>query len=103
SSLELQLIRSSLATKTDDELAELLERSVMEVRAKIDEITGGGAMVRNARVKEVQELVLQEKRMKQDKLKQKESARKKREEHRLNRLKEESAAKKKARAEAARK
>ena len=39
--MELQLIRSSLATKTDEELAELLERPVEEVRDKINELTDG--------------------------------------------------------------
>ncbi len=37
-SLEIQLIRSSLATKTDDEIAELLERPAEEVSAAVNEI-----------------------------------------------------------------
>lgn len=43
STLEIQLIRSSLATKSDDEIAEVLERHVDDVREKINELTGGGA------------------------------------------------------------
>jgi hypothetical protein len=45
--LELQLIRSSLATRTDAELAEILERPVDAIRAKIDEITGGESASRD--------------------------------------------------------
>jgi hypothetical protein len=40
SSLELQLIRSSLATRTDEEIAEILERPVEEIRSVINDMTG---------------------------------------------------------------
>jgi len=55
SPLEVQLIRSSLSTKTDMEIAEVLERPVEEVRAKINEITGGAADERESDVKKYQE------------------------------------------------
>ena len=38
-SLEIQLIRSSLTNRTDEEIAELLERAVDEVREKVKEIS----------------------------------------------------------------
>jgi hypothetical protein len=43
SKIEIQLIRSSLATKTDLEIAELLEKPVEDVQALINELTGGAA------------------------------------------------------------
>lgn len=56
-SLEIQLIRSSLSTKTDDEIAELLEKPVEEVINKINEITGNGAHERNIRILEVRAIL----------------------------------------------
>lgn len=47
SSMELQLIRSSLSTRTDEDLAELLERPIEDVRIAIDQITGGMSKERN--------------------------------------------------------
>lgn len=45
-SLEIQLIRSSLATKTNEEIAEILELPVEKVIAVIDELTNGEAEAR---------------------------------------------------------
>lgn len=50
SNLEIQLIRSSMATKTNEEIAELIERPVGEVVEFIDQITGGGASARTQRI-----------------------------------------------------
>lgn len=78
SALETQMIRSSLATKTDDEIAELLERTVGEVRAKIDEITGGGSLARNERVVEVKEILRKQQVEKVNTRRNKEAAKEKR-------------------------
>lgn len=50
SNIEIQMIRASLATKTNEELAELLERPLKEVIECIDQITGGGAEAREERI-----------------------------------------------------
>jgi len=60
SPLEISLVRSSLGTRTDDELAELLERPVVEVTAYMDQLTGIGAderlsVITAARLKKEQE------------------------------------------------
>lgn len=47
SPLEIQLIRSSLSTKTNEEIAELIEQPVETIKAYINEITGGTAEDRN--------------------------------------------------------
>lgn len=47
SSLEIQLIKSSLDTRTNEELAELLDRPLQEIIDKINEITGGSAEERS--------------------------------------------------------
>lgn len=57
SNIEAQLVRSSLATKTDSELAELLERPEQEVREFIDQITGGGAEARSIRIQDARDAV----------------------------------------------
>jgi hypothetical protein len=51
---EIMLIKSSLTTKTDSELATILERTVEEVNAYIQELTGGQAEARNADVLKAQ-------------------------------------------------
>lgn len=61
STLEIQLIRSSLATKSDDEIAEVLERHVDDVREKINELTDGGA---DQRSKFIAEFKVQQKQEK---------------------------------------
>lgn len=50
STLEIQLIRSSFTTKSDEDIAELLERSVEEITEKINELTSGGAADRSRAV-----------------------------------------------------
>lgn len=45
--LEDQFIRSSMSTKTDDEIALLLERSVEEIVQRMNELTNGAAAERN--------------------------------------------------------
>ena len=60
SKLEEQLIRSSLATKTDAEIAEILERPVQDIHDAINKITDGGASARNERVIEVKQIMEQE-------------------------------------------
>lgn len=67
SSLEIQLIRSSLTTKSDEEIAELLERPVEEVHEKINELTSGGAAERSLQVVELKQKVEQEKQKKKKK------------------------------------
>lgn len=57
SNIEAQLVRSSLATKTDQELSELLERPIEEVTAFIDQITGGGAEARGVRIQDARAAV----------------------------------------------
>jgi hypothetical protein len=57
SNIEAQLVRSSLTTKTDIELAELLERTVEEVHQFINELTGGGAQDRVSRIDEARSAV----------------------------------------------
>lgn len=66
SNIEAQLVRSSLATKTDQELAELLERPEQEVIEFIDQITGGGAAARGIRITDAREAV---KRMEEERRK----------------------------------
>lgn len=66
SSLEIQLIKSSLATKTDQEIAELLEILVEDVFDIINDITEGGAADRNIEIeKQRQERSLANQRKKQ--------------------------------------
>lgn len=63
-SLEESFIRSSLVSKDDQEIADLLERPADEVRAFIDEITGGHASDRDmdvAKAKEEEFIRLQQK------------------------------------------
>lgn len=45
--LDIQIIKASLATKTDEQLAFITERSVEDVHAFINELTGGEAIKRN--------------------------------------------------------
>ncbi len=47
-SLEIQLVKSSLASRSDEELAGILERPVEEITALINELTGGQAEARTA-------------------------------------------------------
>jgi len=61
--LEIQFIRSSLVTKTDGEIAELLERPLAEIREKITELTGTDAPNRD-------NLVLEARREREQKKKQ---------------------------------
>ena len=61
STLEIQLIRSSLSTKSDDEIAELLERPVEEIIEMINELTSGGAAERSNTVIEEKQKREQEK------------------------------------------
>lgn len=53
--LEIQLIRSSLSTKTDAQIAEILERSIADIRKAINVMTGGAADDREIDVKRFQE------------------------------------------------
>lgn len=76
--LEIQLIRSCLATKTDDEISELLERSPQDVRAQIDQITGGGGADRNQRVVDVKTIIQKQQQEKINSRVNKETARLKR-------------------------
>lgn len=46
--LDIQIIKASLGRKTDEQLAFITERPVEDVRAFIDEITGGESAQRNA-------------------------------------------------------
>lgn len=69
SPLEIQLIRSSLSTKTDQEIADLVECSVEDLRQLINEITGGGADERTIDVIKYQEECRQEKKKKKVKKK----------------------------------
>jgi len=67
SSLEIQLIRASLANKSDEEIAELLERPVEEIVEKINELTSGGAAdrsneVANLKLKQEEEKLQKKKR-----------------------------------------
>jgi len=64
SPLEIQLVRSSLATKTDQEIADLVETSVANVRELINEITGGNSDERYRDVEKYQEECRQEKKKK---------------------------------------
>lgn len=57
SNIEIQLVRSALTTKTDSEIAELLERTEPEVFELINEITGGGAEARGIRIEEARAAV----------------------------------------------
>lgn len=66
-SLEIQLIRSSLHTKTDDELSELLERPVNDIIYKINEITDGGAEQRMITVLAAKDIIRKEKEIKKKK------------------------------------
>jgi len=61
--LETQLVRSSLATKTTAEIAELLERPEAEVLELINDITGGAAQERERDV-ELYKKELEEKKRK---------------------------------------
>jgi len=78
SSLEIQLIRSSLASRTDDEIAQLLEKPVEDVVAKINEITGGGAAERNNRILYVKAILQNQQQQKIEERKRKEAGRLKR-------------------------
>src|SRR5687768_3094122 len=53
STIEIQLIKVSMCCKTDDEIAELLERSVQDVHEIINKLTGGSA---DERTREVESL-----------------------------------------------
>ena len=81
--LEKQLIRSSLATKTDGEIAALLERPIEEIEEVINEITGGKAAERSEKIAFERKVQYEAARLKTDaaeKAKQdKEAARLKRE------------------------
>jgi len=69
SSLDIHLVRSSLSTKTDQELAELTDHSVEEVQMLINEITSGSSEERSRVVAKYQEELKREKKKK--KVKQK--------------------------------
>lgn len=62
----MQLIRASLATKTDTEIAELLEISVEDVREIINDITGGGAQARAQRIDDVREVITKNAKAKEE-------------------------------------
>lgn len=72
SPLEIQLVRSSLSTKTNEEIAELLERSMEDVIELINDITGGKAEERTQDVavfiEEKQREVLRKKQEKKKKI-----------------------------------
>lgn len=53
--LEKQLIKASLADKTDAEIALLLERNIEEVHQHIDVITGGQALTRSEAIQKQRE------------------------------------------------
>jgi hypothetical protein len=55
--IEIQLIRASLATKTDADIAEILERPVERVRDFINQITEGGAEARELRILDVKMII----------------------------------------------
>lgn len=69
SPLEIQLVRSSLATKTDQEIADLVERTIEEVQLLINEITNGNGEERSRDVAKYQEERKQEKKKKSTKVK----------------------------------
>lgn len=84
-SLEIQLIRSSLAIRTDDEISELLERPSEDVVNKINEITGGGAYERNIRILEVRDILKKQQEEKTNLRVKKESDRLKRQQAAIER------------------
>lgn len=73
SSLDIQFIRSSLMTKTDEQLAELLEAPVAAIREKINELYSNGAdyrqqmvLARNADIERKRQLKAAEEERKQE-------------------------------------
>ncbi|HTD95132.1 MAG TPA: hypothetical protein VK644_15005 [Chitinophagaceae bacterium] len=55
SPLELQFLRSSLSTRTDEELADLMERPLQDITDIINELTAGEADSRTADVRSARE------------------------------------------------
>lgn len=80
SPLEIQLVRSSLASKTDEEIAEILERPIDLVHVVINQITGGVAVERNQRVLDVKKIIKAEYEKKIQARVDKEAGRRRREE-----------------------
>jgi|GEM_PF-5792147 len=64
SPIEIQLIKSSLDTKTDQELADLLDRSVEEVVQIINDLTNGAASDRSRDVEKYKQEELARKKAK---------------------------------------
>jgi hypothetical protein len=60
--LETTLIRSSLDSKTDAEIALLLERDIEEISIEIDRITGGQAEKRSFDIQKIREEAFQKQR-----------------------------------------
>lgn len=85
--LEDQLIRSSLDTKTDKEIAELLERPIEEVIDRLNELTNGAASDRNREIELRREEVMKEKAAKNARKEYLQLARHKAEEREANRKK----------------
>lgn len=64
SSIEMQLIRASLETKSDGEIAALLECQIEDVIVIINEITGGKSIERSASIQQLKEKEFQDKNRK---------------------------------------
>jgi hypothetical protein len=62
-SLETQLVRASLTTKSDGELAALLEKPIEDVVELIDQLTGGQAAARSEQIQKQKEAEHQKRSM----------------------------------------
>lgn len=83
SSLEMQLIRSSLATKTNEQIAEILEAPLDVVIKKINELYPGSAAERQVAVKAKQADIERKRVLKEKDLADKRSRKREREEEKI--------------------
>lgn len=88
SSLDIQLIRSSLATKTNEQIADILEAPLDVVIKKISELYPGSAAERQVAVKAKQADIERKKIIKEKELAEKKRRKRLREEERIRTEKE---------------